>query len=139
MAAPSYDNAGEPTKTTPVECRRCGVICERIVYPVHCLRSKCRYVYAYEDSGSTYFGCIQRVFAVEIDLAPFEVDHRRDVYGGLKARIRPLPECHFRVERAYPFHYTWQGCANPTFLQHPDDYAPEAVRILVDGPRRRSR
>ena len=61
-------------KATPVECRRCGVICERIVYPVHCLRSHCRYVYAFEDGESTYFGCIERVFGVEIDLAAFEAE-----------------------------------------------------------------
>ncbi len=54
-----------------LECRECDVICERVVYPWHCLKSNCEYVYAYEDDDTVYFGCLGKVFAAEFDLAVF--------------------------------------------------------------------
>jgi hypothetical protein len=54
-----------------LECRECDVICERVVYPWHCLKSNCEYVYAYEDSETMYFGCLCKVYSAEFDLAFF--------------------------------------------------------------------
>lgn len=134
MTGPSYDSCERERRADQTECYRCGVVCERVVYPAHCLQSDCRYVYAFDEQGSRYFGCMQKVFSVEIDLAPFVAAPRKDVYGAIKAMRWPQAECLVRIEQAYRFRYSWQGCANPTFLQHPDDYAPEAIRLIVDGP-----
>ena len=51
-----------------VECRRCEVHCDKVVYPASCVERACPFVYAYEAFGHTYMGCMQRVFDVEIDL-----------------------------------------------------------------------
>ena len=51
-----------------VECRRCEVHCDKVVYPGACVERSCAFVYAYEAFGHTYMGCMQRVFDVEIDL-----------------------------------------------------------------------
>jgi hypothetical protein len=134
MREPYYDNRECEPKPEQLECHRCPVVCERVVYPAHCLQSGCRYVYAFDEGLHRYFGCLQKVFSVEIDLAPFQDSARRDVYGAVKAKRPPGPECLIRIEQAYRFRYSWQGCQNPTFLQHPDDYAPEAIRLIVEGP-----
>src|SRR5687768_17872658 len=49
-----------------VECRRCEVHCDKVVYPGACLERSCPLVYAYEAWGHTYVGCMRRVYAVEI-------------------------------------------------------------------------
>ena len=118
-----------------VECRACPVICERVVNPVHCLRTRCRYVYAYCDDGVVFFGCVEKVFAAELDIAPHLAHPRRNVYGMVKAVRRPLPQCRHRVERAYEYLYDRRECVNPTFAQHPDEYTPAAVHRLVHGRR----
>ena len=41
-----------------VECRRCGVHCDKIVYPAACIDRACPFVYAYEEFGHTYIGCM---------------------------------------------------------------------------------
>ena len=51
-----------------MECRRCEVHCDKVVYPGACVERRCPFVYAYEAWGHTYMGCMQKVFDVEIDL-----------------------------------------------------------------------
>ena len=51
-----------------MECRRCGVHCDKVVYPGACLSRACPFVYSYEAWGHTYVGCMQKVYEVEIDL-----------------------------------------------------------------------
>src|SRR5436190_21634043 len=51
-----------------LECRRCDVHCDKVVYPSACLDRACPFVYAYQEFGRTYIGCMQKVYAVEIDL-----------------------------------------------------------------------
>src|SRR5579862_3470666 len=51
-----------------MECRRCGVHCDKVVHPGACLSRGCPFVYSYEAWGATYVGCMQKVFTVEIDL-----------------------------------------------------------------------
>src|SRR5438128_1849682 len=50
-----------------LECRRCDVHCDKVVYPSACLERACPFVYAYEEFGHTYVGCMQKVYEVEID------------------------------------------------------------------------
>lgn len=116
-----------------MECRGCEVVCERVVYPGHCLKSGCRYVYAVEEYGATFFGCVQQVFRAELDVAPFQTSKRVGLYGALRAHNPPRSECRARVEQAYAFRYSWNGCVNPVFLQDPAAFTPEAVRRLVSG------
>jgi hypothetical protein len=56
---------------TRLECRQCGVICERVVSPWRCLKSRHGCIYAYEQGETTYFGCLHKVFAPELDLEAF--------------------------------------------------------------------
>src|SRR6185312_8835721 len=62
-----------------VECRRCGVHCDKIVYPAACIDRACPFVYAYEEFGHTYIGCMQKVYQVEIDV---DLLHEAEVRRG---------------------------------------------------------
>jgi hypothetical protein len=39
-----------------MECRRCGVHCDKVVHPGACLSRGCPFVYSYEAWGHTYVG-----------------------------------------------------------------------------------
>ncbi|HSR64292.1 MAG TPA: hypothetical protein VLM17_01645, partial [Xanthomonadaceae bacterium] len=74
-----------------VECRRCDVHCDKVVYPGVCLERSCPFVYAYEAWGRTYMGCMQKVFDVEIDLDLLRAaQEQRGGFGGVRARRAPL-------------------------------------------------
>jgi hypothetical protein len=133
MAGPSYDRPCEGRRALQIECRRCAVICERVVYPTHCLRSGCRYVYAFDHGDATFFGCVEKVFTVELDLAPYRPGSSRDVYGALKSQKPPRPECRVEIEQAYGMYYSRRECRNPLFVHDPDEYSPDAIRRLVNG------
>ena len=45
-----------------------SVHCDKVVHPSSCLARSCPFVYAYEEHGHTFMGCMQRIFEVEIDL-----------------------------------------------------------------------
>src|ERR1044072_3063326 len=60
-----------------VECRGCAVHCEKVVYPAACLERSCPFVYAYEEHGHTYMGCLQKVFEAEIDVEMLAAGGRR--------------------------------------------------------------
>jgi hypothetical protein len=126
----------QPPQRSRIECRDCAVICERVVYPSYCLRAACRYVYAFVQDGSTFFGCLQKVFVAELDVAPFVNSPGADHYGALRTRREPLPECRAQIEQAYKSSYVRRDCCNPTFRHHIREFSPEAVRVLVEGPRR---
>ena len=59
------------------ECRRCEVHCDKVVYPGACLARACPFVYSFEAWGSTYVGCMQKVYDVEIDLDMLRAAERR--------------------------------------------------------------
>ena len=84
-----------------VECRRCGVHCDKIVYPAACLDRACPFVYAYEEFGHTYIGCMQKVYEVEIDV---DLLRRPSAARGIR-RVRssgqPLPMCRVEIEETY--------------------------------------
>ena len=126
-----------------LECRECEVICERVVSPWHCLRSGCAYVYAYEDSDTTYFGCLHKVFAPELDLAAFDGLPPReqgdalrkwrgsDPYGALRAVRSPLPHCSVTIEQAYASEVGRGGCCNPTFFHYPAAPRDDGIRMIA--------
>jgi hypothetical protein len=103
-----------------VECRRCEVHCDKIVYPSACVDRGCPFLYAYEDHGHTYIGCMHKVFAVEIDLDLLRAaEARRDGFGAIKASRKPLPMCRTEVERCYETRADDLGCVNPEFSELP--------------------
>src|SRR5712691_8499477 len=62
-----------------LECRRCDVHCDKVVYPSACVERACPFVYAFEEFGHTYIGCMQKVFGVEINLELLrEAEARRE-------------------------------------------------------------
>ena len=85
-----------------MECRRCGVHCDKVVYPGACLSRGCPFVYSYEAWGHTYVGCMQKVYEVEIDLDMLRAaEERKPGFGAIRAVRRPLPMCRAEVERTY--------------------------------------
>jgi hypothetical protein len=103
-----------------LECRRCEVHCDRVVYPGACIGRACPFVYAYEAWGHTYMGCMQKVFDVEIDLDLLgELEERREGFGAVKARRTPLPMCHSEISACYEHRGDELGCRNPEFFEVP--------------------
>jgi hypothetical protein len=103
-----------------IECRRCGVHCDKVVYPAACIERSCPFVYAYEEFGHTYVGCMQKVYEVEIDLDLLRAaERRRDGFGGVKAKRKPLPMCKVEVESCYESRRDDLGCVNPEFHELP--------------------
>ena len=104
-----------------VECRRCGVHCDKVVYPAACLERSCPFVYAYEEFGHTYIGCMQKVYEVEIDLDLLRAAERRrrDGFGAVRARRNTLPMCRAEVEPCYSGRSDDLGCVNPEFHELP--------------------
>ena len=103
-----------------VECRRCEVHCDRVVYPGACVARSCPFVYAYEAWGHTYMGCLQKVFDVEIDLDLLgELEARREGFGAVKARRTPLPMCRSGISACYEHREDEVGCRNPEFFELP--------------------
>ena len=72
-----------------MQCRRCEVHCDKVVYPGACLEKGCPFVYSYEAWGQTYVGCMQKVYDVEIDLDMLRAAERR--LGGLRRDPRRPP------------------------------------------------
>jgi hypothetical protein len=104
-----------------VACRRCEVHCDKVVYPSACLERACPFVYAYEEFGHTYVGCMQKVFEVEIDVEMLRAaEARREGFGAIRATRKPLPMCRTEVERCYDGRESELGCVNPEFSELPE-------------------
>jgi hypothetical protein len=104
-----------------LECRRCEVHCDKVVYPSACVERGCPFMYAYEEFGHTYIGCMQRVYAVEIDLAMLrEAEARNEGFGAMRTTRAPLPMCRVEVEECYGEERSGElGCVNPEFHELP--------------------
>ncbi|MCU0306955.1 MAG: hypothetical protein MUE51_04140 [Thermoleophilia bacterium] len=105
-----------PRETEAGGCRRCAVGCDRVVYPAGCVDSGCPRLYAYSEHGTTWVGCLAKVFAVEIDLARLEdAELTRHGFGGLRVVGEPLAQCSVAVDRTFE-HRAVGPCRNPGFL-----------------------
>ena len=103
-----------------MECRRCAVHCDKVVYPGACLEHACPFVYSYEAWGHTYVGCMQKVYEVEIDLDMLRAAERRAPgFGAIVARKHPLPMCKAEIEQTYESRVEELGCINPEFSELP--------------------
>ena len=117
-----------------VDCRRCEVHCDKVVYPAACLERACPFVYAYEEFGHTYVGCMQKVFSVEIDLDLLRAaQSRRGGFGAIKASRAPLPMCQTEVERCYESRGNELGCVNPEFHELPGGSPTFRVIAQIDA------
>ena len=75
-----------------VECRRCGVHCDKVVHPGACLERSCPFVYSYEEFGHTYMGCLMKVFDVEIDIDLLRAAEKRSAgFGESGCAATPKP------------------------------------------------
>ena len=103
------------------ECRRCEAHCDKVVYPAACLERACPFVYAFEEFGHTYIGCMQRVYVVEIDLEMLrEAEARQEGFGAMRTTRAPLPMCRVEVEECYGDERSGElGCVNPEFHELP--------------------
>jgi hypothetical protein len=116
-----------------VECRRCGVICQKVVHPQRCLEQSCPFLYAHEMFGRRYIGCMQKVFAIEIDAEHLErARRRRSGFGPIRATRQPLSICPADVERAYEHREDPLGCVNPEFYEVLDG---TGFRVTVNDRR----
>jgi hypothetical protein len=103
-----------------VECRRCGVHCDKVVHPGACLERSCPFVYSYEEFGHTYMGCLMKVFDVEIDIDLLRAAERRSGgFGAVRATAPALPMCRVEVEGCYESRGDELGCVNPEFHELP--------------------
>lgn len=88
--------------------------CDRLVLPAGCVEAECTRLYAYEEAGRTYVGCLEKVFAVEVDLAMLEAAERDRGYGGVRLAREPLPVCRCAVDATFA-HRADGPCHEPGF------------------------
>ena len=93
--------------------------CDKVVHPGACVERHCPFLYAFQEVGRTYVGCLQKVFDVEIDLALLLEAESRGGFGAVRATKRPLPMCHVEVEACYEGRESDLGCLNPEFAELP--------------------
>ncbi len=117
------------------QCRRCEVHCDKVVYPAACVERACPFLYAYEQWGHTYVGCLQKVYDVEIDLDVLrEAEQQKGGFGAVKARKQPLPMCRAEVASCYENRCDEMGCVNPEFFELPRGRAAFRIVARVDSP-----
>src|SRR6266545_3497843 len=76
-----------------VECRRCEVHCDKVVYPAGCVAKSCPFLYAIEEFGHRYVGCMQNVFDVEIEVDLLAAAERtRNGFGAVNAMRHEAPD-----------------------------------------------
>jgi len=99
-----------------------------MIEPRGCVEMGCKYLYSYVDplSGNQYVGCMQEVFAAEIDLEPVL---EPGGFGGVKMTGSSLPHCQFSVERAYEGDGRAYDCVNQRFFDCSDG-GPEGLRAF---------
>ena len=72
---------------------------------------------------------MNKVFRGEIDLDLFLLAERTGGYGGIKMTGNPLPQCQFRVERAYEGDGPAFECVNRRFFDCPDG-GVDGIRVF---------
>ena len=120
-------------RTEANECRQCSTYCDRVIAPATCVADDCPYLYAYDDplTGRRYMGCVQQVFATEIDVELFrDAERTRAGFGTVRLANAPLRRCRFSVEQAFDGKgLEAYRCVNKRFFDWPDE-GPDAVRAF---------
>jgi hypothetical protein len=110
-------------QTEANECRRCATYCDRVIAPAACVARACPFLYVYDEplSGRRYMGCMQKVFATEIDVELFhEAERTRAGFGTVRMAGAPLALCPFEIERAHEGGGDEHRCVNPRFSDYPE-------------------
>jgi len=111
-------------------CRKCPVYCERVVQPAGCFEAGCPMLYSYDEDGRRYFGCMQRVFDVEVDMRRFrDLERTRSGFGGLLLAREPLPVCRVGLEQSHPDRADGP-CRDPEFLFTVPRRGPDGERVV---------
>ena len=104
-----------------------------MIAPASCVADECPNLYSYDDplTGRRYMGCLQQVFATEIDVELFrEAERTRVGFGTVRLANAPLRRCRFTVEQAYDGRgLEAYRCVNKRFYDWPDA-APDAIRAF---------
>ena len=120
-------------RTEVNECRQCATYCDRVIAPATCVAARCPNLYSYDDplTGRRYMGCLQQVFATEIDVELFRAAERTRLgFGTVRLANAPLRRCAFTVEQAFDGRgIEAYRCVNKRFYDWPDA-APDAVRAF---------
>src|SRR3954463_4687721 len=117
-------------QTQANECRRCSTFCDRVIAPSACVAQGCPFLSSYDDplTGRRYMGCVQKVFATEIDVELFhEAERSRPGFGTVRLAGAPLARCEFAIERAHEG--LGEPCVNRRFRDLPDA-AADAIRAF---------
>lgn len=89
--------------------------CERVVYPANCVAISCPRLYAHEDEGVTWIGCIDSVFTSEVDVhALLAMEDAQSGFGALRAEGDPRVQCKVAIDRTFP-HRGAADCTEPGF------------------------
>jgi hypothetical protein len=99
-----------------------------MIEPRGCVELGCSYLYSYIDrfSGDQFVGCMQEVYAAEVELSAVL---EPGGFGGVKMTGEPLPHCQFTVEQAYEGSGESYGCVNRRFFDCTDGGA-EGLRAF---------
>ena len=91
-----------------------------MIEPRACIELGCRFVYSFVDrlSGDQYVGCMQEVYAAEVELSAVL---EPGGFGGVKMTGEPLPHCPFSVEQAYEGAGESYSCVNRRFFDCTDE------------------
>ena len=108
------------------ECRQCATYCDRVIAPRSCIADDCPNLYTYDDplTGRRNMGCLQQVFATEIDVDMFQQAERtRFGFGTVRLAAAPLERCRFTVEQAYDGRgLEAYRCVNKAFFDWPETF-----------------
>ena len=117
-----------------MECRRCDVHCDKVVYPGACLSRSCPFVYSYEAWGHTYVGCMQKIYDVEIDLDMLRAAERRSAgFGAIRAVRQPLPMCKAEVESTYESRSERGPCISSDGISRPPAFSHSVACVRLTG------
>ncbi len=115
--SPPDQSALVPPVALRGSCRLCAVRCERIVYPAACVAAECPRLYAYEEDGVTWIGCVEKIFTPELDAGRLrEIESAAPGFGALRAERTPLPICAAAIDPTFP-HRAEGPCRNPGFAE----------------------
>ena len=104
-----------------MECRRCDVHCDKVVYPGACLARAARSSTRTRRGATPTSAACRRSTSVEIDLDMLRAaEQRKAGFGAIRAVRRPLPMCKAEIEHTYESRTDDElGCVNPEFGELP--------------------
>ncbi len=79
------------------------------MYPAHCVATECPRMYAHDNDGVRWIGCIDGVFTAEVDLRRLqEQEATHPGFGALRAEGAPNGRCKAAIDPTFP--HRDEGC-----------------------------